>query len=103
MPWREVSVFRPGLMTATLVSASFAACASFGRKPAQPDLEARPEIRADYRVEALRTHLREYSITFAAAVDLTASAIQRRGSATRPHPLHTKKSDTAGEFVQRSA
>jgi len=78
MPWREVSVFRPGLMTATLVSASFAACASFGRKPAQPDLEARPEIRADYRVEALRTHLREYSITFAAAVDLTASAIQRR-------------------------
>jgi hypothetical protein len=66
------------LSTAVLVTVSLSACASFGRKPSQPDLEAWPEIRGDYRVEALRTRLREYSISFAAAVDLTATAIERR-------------------------
>jgi hypothetical protein len=37
-----------------------------------------PDIRPDYRVEPLRARLREYAITFAARVDLTATSIERR-------------------------
>src|SRR5262245_56284050 len=55
-------------------------CAGFGRKPVRPDVSAWPEIRADYRVETLRASLREYSISFAAGVDLAATAIERRAT-----------------------
>jgi hypothetical protein len=63
---------------AVLVSSSLVACTGFGRKPEQPTVW--PEIRADYRAEVLRASLREYSITFAAAVDLAATAIERRAT-----------------------
>jgi hypothetical protein len=39
-----------------------------------------PEIRPDFRVETLRMRMHEYSITFAADVDLAATAIERRAT-----------------------
>ena len=56
------------------------ACASLGKKSTQPDLKPWPEIRSDFRVEALRQRMHEYSITFAAEVDLAATAIERRAA-----------------------
>src|SRR5215510_10146043 len=66
---------------APFVALSFlAACTGFGRQAVRPNLTSWPEIRSDYRVEALRTSLREYSVTFAAEVEIAATAIERRAS-----------------------
>ena len=65
---------------ACLALASLVACASVGKKPEQPDLKPWPEIRPDFRVESLRGRMQEYSITFAAEVDLAATAIERRAA-----------------------
>jgi hypothetical protein len=59
---------------------ALAACASVGKKPEQPDLKPWPEIRPDFRVESLRARMQEYSITFAAEVDLAATAIEQRAA-----------------------
>jgi hypothetical protein len=67
-------------IAACLALASLAACASLGKKQTRPDLEPWPEIRPDFRVEALRARMHEYSITFAAEVDLAATAIEERAA-----------------------
>ena len=66
--------------TACLALSSLVACASLGKKSTQPDLKPWPEIRADVSVEPLRARMYEYSITFAAEVDLAATAIERRAA-----------------------
>ena len=71
----RVALTRTG---ACLVVSSLVACAGLGKKPTQPDLKPWPEIRPDFRTEALRLRMHEYSITFGAAVDLAATAIERR-------------------------
>ena len=63
---------------ACLALCSLVACASLGKKSTQPNLKPWPEIRPDVRVESLRARMYEYSITFAAEVDLAAMAIERR-------------------------
>ena len=63
---------------AGLALCSLAACTSLLPSPGQADVKPWPEIRSDYRVETLRARLYEYSITFAAEVDLTASSIEQR-------------------------
>jgi hypothetical protein len=65
---------------ACLALASLVACAGLGKKPTRPDLRPWPEIRPDFRVEALRARMHEYSMTFAAEVDLAATAIERRAA-----------------------
>jgi hypothetical protein len=65
---------------ACLALASLVACAGLGKKPTRPDLKPWPEIRPDFRVETLRVRMYEYSITFAAEVDLAATAIERRAA-----------------------
>ena len=65
---------------ACLALSSLVACASLGKTPTQPDLKPWPEIRPDFRVETLRARMYEYSITFAAEVDLAAAAIERRAA-----------------------
>lgn len=69
-----------GRWTACLALSSLVACASLGRKSTQPNLKPWPEIRSDVRAETLRVRMYEYSITFAAEVDLTATAIERRAA-----------------------
>ena len=51
-----------------------------GKKPARPDLKPWPEIRSDFRLEPLRQRMHEYSITFAAEVDLAATSIEQRAA-----------------------
>ena len=63
--------------TACLALSSLVACAALGKKPTRPDLKPWPEIRPDFRAEALRMRMHEYSITFAAEVDLAATAIEQ--------------------------
>jgi hypothetical protein len=63
-----------------LALCSLVACTSMLKKPEQADIKPWPEIRSDYRVETLRASLFEYSITFAAQVDLTASSIEQRAT-----------------------
>ncbi len=65
---------------ACLALSSLMACASLGQQSTQPNLTAWPEIRPDVRVEPLRVRMYEYSITFAAEVDLAATAIERRAA-----------------------
>ena len=65
---------------ACLALSSLVACASLGKKSTQPDLKPWPEIRPDFRVETLRLRMYEYSITFAAEVDLAATAIEQRAA-----------------------
>ncbi len=69
---------RAGACLAAL--SSLVACASLGKQSTQPDMRPWPEIRPDVRVESLRVRMYEYSITFAAEVDLAASAIERRAA-----------------------
>jgi len=65
---------------ACLALSSLVACASLGKEPTRPDLKPWPEIRPDFRVEALRGRMHEYSITFASEVDLAATAIEQRAA-----------------------
>ena len=64
-------------------------CVSLGNKPVRADVKPWPEIRPDFRVEALRLRMHEYAITFAAEVDLAATAIEARtaDSAVRRNAL----------------
>ena len=62
------------------LSSSLVACASLAKQSTQPDLKPWPEIRLDVRPESLRARMYEYSITFAAEVDLAATAIERRAA-----------------------
>jgi hypothetical protein len=63
-----------------LALCSLVACTSVFKTPEQADIKPWPEIRSDYRVETLRASLYEYSITFAAQVELTASSIEQRAT-----------------------
>ncbi len=63
-----------------LALSTLVACAAMGKKPSRPDLKPWPEIRPDFRVETLRMRMHEYSITFAADVDLAAAAIERQAT-----------------------
>ena len=63
-----------------LALASLVACASLDKKATRPDLTPWPEIRPDFRMETLRMRMHEYSITFAANVDLAATAIERQAT-----------------------
>jgi len=77
------SRWRASLMrsaAACLSLSSLVACASLGKQPTRPDMKAWPEIRPDVRMETLRLRMHEYSITFAAEVDLAATAIERRAA-----------------------
>lgn len=65
---------------ACLALSGLMACAGVNKKPTRPDLSNWPEIKPDFRVESLRARLFEYSTTFAANVDLTASSIERRAT-----------------------
>ncbi len=65
---------------ACLALSSLVACAGLQKKATRPDLKPWPEIRPDFRVEALRQRMHEYSITFAAEVDVAAASIERRTS-----------------------
>lgn len=51
-----------------------------GKKPTRPDLKPWPEIRSDFRLEPLRQRMHEYSITFAAEVELAATSIEQRAA-----------------------
>jgi hypothetical protein len=67
--WRTASI---------LILPSLVACTGIGKLPQRPNVSVWPEFRTDYRVETLRASLREYSITFAAGVELAAASIERR-------------------------
>lgn len=65
-------------MAALLALFFLASCAS--TQAPRPDLRPWPEIQPDFAVAALRLRMHEYSVTFAAQVDLTATAIERRAA-----------------------
>ena len=81
-PVRSGSSRRVAFMRAAacLALCCLAACAGLNKKPEGPNLEPWPEIRSDFRVESLRARIHEYSITFAAEVDLAATAIEQRAT-----------------------
>jgi hypothetical protein len=57
-----------------------AGCNALATKHTGADLAPWPEIRPDARMEVLRARMHEYSITFAAEVDVAAAGIERRTS-----------------------
>jgi hypothetical protein len=59
---------------------SLVGCASLMKQPPRADLSPWPEIKTDLPVETLRTRLNEYSVTFAAQVDLAAASIERQAT-----------------------
>jgi hypothetical protein len=65
---------------ACLAFTTLAACATLDKTPPAPDLAPWPEIRPDFRVEALRSRLTEYAVTFAAAVESAAASIERQAA-----------------------
>ena len=65
---------------ACLALSALMACAGLGKKPPRADLKPWPEIRPDFRLEPLRQRMHEYSITFAAEVDLAATSIERQAT-----------------------
>ena len=67
-------------LTACLALSAIAACGSLGKTPPRSDVTPWPQIRDDFRVDTLRIRLQEYSITFAADVDLTATSIEQRAA-----------------------
>ena len=67
---RRVALMRTAVC---LALSTLVACAVLGKEPSRPDLKPWPEIRPDFRVETLRMRMHEYSITFAADVDLAAT------------------------------
>ena len=67
-------------LTACLALSALTACGGLGKTPPRADVAPWPQIRADYRVDTLRLRLQEYSITFAADVDLAATSIERRAT-----------------------
>ena len=77
-----MAVFRVLVMRTAvgLALCSLVACTGVLKRPEQADIKPWPEIRSDFRVETLRASLYEYSIAFAAQVDLTASSIERRAT-----------------------
>ncbi len=57
-----------------------AGCTALATKHAGADLAPWPEIRPDVRMEVLRARMHEYSITFAAEIEVAATGIERRTS-----------------------
>lgn len=66
--------------TVCLTLSTLVACAGMGHPPARPNVKPWPEIQPDFRVGALRARLYEYSMTFAAEVDLAGTSIERRAT-----------------------
>ena len=67
-------------LTACLALSTIAACGGLGKTPPRSNVTPWPQIRDDYRVETLRIRLQEYSITFAADVDVAATSIEQRAA-----------------------
>lgn len=65
---------------ACLALSALAACGDLGKTPPRANVAAWPQIRDDYRADTLRIRLQEYSITFAADVDLASTSIEQRST-----------------------
>jgi hypothetical protein len=65
-------------LAACLALPASAACGGLGKTPPRSDVTPWPQISSDYRVDTLRIRLQEYSITFTADVDRTATSIEQR-------------------------
>ncbi len=71
----------PAVRTALcVVLCALGGCTGLGNAPTRTNVQPWPEIQSDFRVPALRARLLEYSTTFAAEVDLAATAIERRST-----------------------
>jgi hypothetical protein len=69
-----------------------------------PDLRPWPRITLDFRVETLRMRMHEYSITFAADVNL-ASAASEHNALHRKGPCNTRNAEglrREGRYVSDS-
>ena len=67
-------------LAACLALPASAACGGLGKTPPRSDVTPWPQISSDYRVDTLRIRLQEYSITFTADVDRTATSIEQRSA-----------------------
>ena len=68
------------MLTGACFALSLGGCASLGKQSTQPSLTPWPESRSDFRLEPLRQRMLEYSITFAAEVNLAATSIEQRAT-----------------------